>query len=340
MDELIGRRVALRHRVATDDGRPLFTDSVGELTDDGPVAVLVHTRRGVVRVERNAVVAVRAIPPARPRRASLGAIARLEYLCADAWPAPLVRELGGWRLRAAGGFTGRANSALAVGDPGVPIADALSQVVEFAHAHELRPLVQVAIDTPWQRAITGHGWVLHADHPAGANVAVLVAPLDELPDGSVARMTLSIDDEPGDGWWELSGDHPISEPQRQVLLAPDVTHTGFGTARTNGEVVGAVRAVVLEDHLFISRLEVDDRYRRRGLGTALMAAAAHWSRPRGGEWCVLQVSEHNEPAIALYRRLGFTVHHRYQYLRPPDLVSVECGYGHTQHSRGFRRVRG
>lgn len=321
MDELIGRRVALRHQLATEDGRPLFTDSVGDLVDDGPVAVLVHTRRGVVRVERDAVVAVRAIPPARPRRASLGAIARLEYLCADAWPAQLVRELGGWRLRAAGGFTGRANSALAVGDPGMPISEALSRVIGFAHARELPPLVQVAIDTPWQRAITAHGWVFHADHPAGANVAVLVAPLGELPDGSVDSavdgVALHVEDEPDDGWWRLCGDHPISELQRQVLLAPDVTHTGFGTARVDDEVVGAVRAVVLDDHLFVSRLEVDPRYRRRGLGTALMAAAARWSRPRGGEWCVLQVAEHNEPAIAFYQRLGFTVHHRYQYLRPP-----------------------
>jgi ribosomal protein S18 acetylase RimI-like enzyme len=33
-------------------------------------------------------------------------------------------------------------------------------------------------------------------------------------------------------------------------------------------------------------------------------------------WCVLQVAEHNTAALALYRRLGFRLHHRYQYLRP------------------------
>ena len=63
---------------------------------------VVRTRRGPVRVRRSAVVAVRAVPPAPARRASLAAVARLEGLCADAWPALVERRLGAWRLRAAG----------------------------------------------------------------------------------------------------------------------------------------------------------------------------------------------------------------------------------------------
>ena len=115
-DDLLGRRVALRHRLV--DG-PL-TDAVGELADAGGGAVVVHTRRGPVRVRRDAVVAVRAIPPPVPRRASWAAVARLENLCADAWPARVDRPLGAWRLRAAGGFTGRANADFfdKLGSPG------------------------------------------------------------------------------------------------------------------------------------------------------------------------------------------------------------------------------
>ncbi|HEX8582632.1 MAG TPA: hypothetical protein VF640_09890, partial [Acidimicrobiales bacterium] len=130
-DDLLGRRVALRHRLA---GGPL-TDAVGELADAGGGAVLVHTRRGPVRVDRDAVVAVRAVPPPVPRRASWAAVARLENLCADAWPACVDRPLGAWRLRAAGGFTGRANAALALGDPGLPVSAALDAVRAFAAGH-------------------------------------------------------------------------------------------------------------------------------------------------------------------------------------------------------------
>ncbi|MDT7568438.1 MAG: N-acetylglutamate synthase, partial [Pseudonocardiales bacterium] len=180
LNALVGRRVALRHRLPPVDGRPMLTDAVGELGEDGPAAVLVHTRRGVVRVERNAVVAVREIPPPMPRRPSWAAVARLERICADAWPSVVVRPLGQWRLRAAGGFTGRANSALVVGDPGLPVAEALREVRAFAVEHELAPRVQVAMGSPWQQAITAQGWTRDDTHPAGADVAVLVAELPGL----------------------------------------------------------------------------------------------------------------------------------------------------------------
>ena len=123
---LLGRRVVVRHRVGDKQ-----TDAVGELSADG-ADLVVQTRRGPVRVARSAVTAVRAVPPAPARRASLTAIARLEELCADAWPAFVDERLGAWRLRATGGFTARANSALAIGDPGLPTAAALAAVRTFA----------------------------------------------------------------------------------------------------------------------------------------------------------------------------------------------------------------
>ena len=42
----------------------------------------------------------------------------LERAAALHWQAPETERLGEWRLRAADGFTGRANSALPLGDPG------------------------------------------------------------------------------------------------------------------------------------------------------------------------------------------------------------------------------
>jgi ribosomal protein S18 acetylase RimI-like enzyme len=347
LDALVGRRVALRHRLPEVDGRPMLTDAVGELVEDGPGAVLVHTRRGVVRVARDAVVAVREIPPPMPRRPSWAAVARLERICSDAWPAVLMRPLGQWRLRAAGGFTGRANSALAVGDPGLAMATALDRVRDFAAEHGLPPRVQVAMGSPWQRAILAQGWTRDDDHPAGADVTVLVAELPlgtgqgdagpaeqtgtelgapdaaELtgwlePPAGVDGVELTIDEEPVADWWRLTADLPVSEAQRHVLTAPGLGHVGFGLARDDsGAAVGVARLAVVDGHLHVARLAVAEPFRRRGLGVALMRAAAQWGMTRAGaQWCVLQVAEHNEPALALYRHLGFRPHHRYQYLRP------------------------
>ena len=176
-DELLGRRVALRHRVGERAGREVFSDAVGELATSGPDELEVATRRGPVRVARSAVTAVRAVPPAAPRRASWSAVARLDQLCADAWPAPVDRPLGAWRLRAAGNYTGRANTALALGDPGRPVAQALADVRGFAAEHGIRPLVHAPVGSPWHRAVTEQGWVLAVDHPGGSESAVLVADL-------------------------------------------------------------------------------------------------------------------------------------------------------------------
>lgn len=321
---LVGRRVALRHRLATRDGRPLFTDAVGELADDGPTAVLVHTRRGAVRVARDAVVAVREIPPPVSRRPSWAAVARLENVCADAWPAPVERPLGQWRLRAAGGFTGRANSALVVGDPGRPVPDALAEVIRFAAEHGLAPRAQVPRDSPWERALAGQGWVLDDTHPAGAEVTVLVTELSELVDAAErapAGVRLAVAQRPDQDWWRLTADDPVTAEQRFVLTAPALAHVGFGTARAEdtgiGGGIGAVRLAVLDEHLHVARLAVTPEHRGRGVAVALMGVAARWAVARSARWCVLQVADDNTAALGLYRRLGFRPHHRYRYLRPP-----------------------
>jgi N-acetylglutamate synthase len=303
-DALLGRRVALRHRLS--DG--LLTDAVGELAAETGEALVVHTRRGPVRVQRGAVVAVRAIPPPVPRRASWAAVAQLENLCADAWPAPVDRPLGAWRLRAAGGFTGRANGALAVGDPGMPVRAALEAVRAFAAGHEVPPRVQVPVGSPWDRAVADAGWVLEVGHEAGAQVAVLVADV-ACPD---ADHPVELSQRPTDAWWDLSlGRSPTSD-ERFVLDPGPPLLTAFGLVPG----AGAVRAAVVGDHLHLSRLAVQPDARRAGVGTALTTAAVAWGRTHGARWAVLQVALHNTAARAFFDRLGATEHHRYRYLVP------------------------
>jgi N-acetylglutamate synthase len=65
---------------------------------------------------------------------------------------------------------------------------------------------------------------------------------------------------------------------------------------------------------------VDEGSRRRGMGTAVMAALGSWARERGGHSCLLQVASSNDGALALYERLGFTEHHRYHYRLGPEPV--------------------
>jgi GNAT superfamily N-acetyltransferase len=63
-------------------------------------------------------------------------------------------------------------------------------------------------------------------------------------------------------------------------------------------------------------IEVDPAARRRGLGLAVMAALLDWGASAGATTAYLQVLDGNDPALALYARLGFATHHAYRYLAP------------------------
>ena len=75
--------------------------------------------------------------------ASAGAVAAVELAAARAWPAPISERLGDWWLRSADGFTGRANSALTIGDSGLAPAEALAAVVAFYRALGHTPYIDV-----------------------------------------------------------------------------------------------------------------------------------------------------------------------------------------------------
>ena len=58
-------------------------------------------------------------------------------------------------------------------------------------------------------------------------------------------------------------------------------------------------------HVASLGMAVAREWRRRGVGTALMAEAILWAKEMGVEKLALSVYPHNEPALALYRRFGF-----------------------------------
>jgi len=84
----------------------------------------VRTRAGEVAVSLGDVVAGKVVPPPPTRRGAPHRVIGwpdLEDVAADGWRPLESAWLGtpgrSWRLRAAAGFTGRANSVLAVGPP-------------------------------------------------------------------------------------------------------------------------------------------------------------------------------------------------------------------------------
>ncbi|MEU8418484.1 GNAT family N-acetyltransferase [Amycolatopsis japonica] len=233
----------------------------------------------------------------------------LELTCSRAWTPLLESRIGDWRLRWADGFTARANSALAIGDPGKPLPDALREVCDFAHDHAIPAVVQVIQNTSLEDDLAASGWVHYVEHRPAHEVRLLTGPLSR---GTSAEAVIL--DEPTSGWWEMTaGSADPPEAPRHVLGTGKI---GFGIVELDGVTAGAVRGAVVGEWLHIARLEVRPEFRRRGLARGLMNAVGAWGAGQGATGMLLQVAMANSGALKLYESLGCTEHHRYRYWAP------------------------
>ncbi|MFL6288566.1 MAG: GNAT family N-acetyltransferase [Actinomycetes bacterium] len=318
-----GRRISIRLDAGRPGptGGPAYRDVVGVLEASTPAEWSVRTRaNAVVTVESKSVVAAKVVPdsPGRLRTASDIDIASLEVIAADGWQ-PLEREpLGDWMLRAAHGFTGRANSVLPIGDPGLPLDSAIEAVQAWYAARSLPAMFQMPLPlrTDLDQQLTARGW----DHYNPTQV--MVCDLDRL------RMSARPGDAADDAIIIATSSTPDTEwinsfRYRGMPLLPDVApiltrneHPVFIAVRgQDGATCAIGRGAITDQWLGITALEVAEPFRRRGMGRQIIAELAAYASSHSVRHVYLQVAQDNTPAMTLYERLGFEHHHDYVYRR-------------------------
>jgi ribosomal protein S18 acetylase RimI-like enzyme len=253
----------------------------------------------------------------------------LERVAARHWRGTEEEWLGGWLLRAAEGFTGRANSALPLGDPGLPLDSALDAVAGWYRERGLPPMIAVPAlldaDSPGReldRSLSERSWTTRSG-PAFVMVADLsddAHPIDgraarELPPGA----TFQVDTEPDRAWlavYHYRGQDRQPPAMRQVLASAPVQ--AFASIRAGHDVLAIARLSIADGWAGITAVEVQPARRRAGLGTALTGAVCAEAAKRDTSRVFLQVETSNAAAIALYQRCGFRYSHRYHYrVAPP-----------------------
>ncbi|MCC7428951.1 MAG: GNAT family N-acetyltransferase [Alphaproteobacteria bacterium] len=251
-------------------------------------------------------------------------IAGLEERALNAWPALSTLLADGWALRLAAGFTKRANSVTVISparEDGVAALDARIAWAEAAYARHglpaifrLSPLAPASLDA----ALAARGY-RHFDESL-----VQVAALDAgAPDAAVAVAPRA------DAAWcadaaRLGALAPAQEATLARMLARIVPQAAFATLRAEeGRVVALGLAVAERGMSGLFEVMVDPARQGQGLGGRICRALMAWARDAAGARAAyLQVTAGNAPALALYRRLGFTTAYRYHYRVPADLSGV------------------
>ena len=237
-------------------------------------------------------------------------IRMMEELSLGAWPAPGSVFHDGWLIRFAQGYTRRANSVQALYAGTMPLGQKIELCEKLYRDHGQRAvfkLTEAAQPAELDLALEARGYAREAQ------TAVMVHELPEPRSSDRVRC----DREPTNDWLAAyAALNHLTENQHQALgritrsialpmccacLTDQREPVACGMAVVQGEWVGLYDIVTLQAR------------RRQGLASEVVAHLIDWARQQGAGKAYLQVALGNQPAVALYRKLGFRPIYEYWY---------------------------
>jgi ribosomal protein S18 acetylase RimI-like enzyme len=287
---VVGQRVIVRRVLPGEigpSGGPAMTDVLGvcESWADG-IALIRREDGSTVSIRTREIVSGKPVPP-RPSVRLRVTPREAEGHAAPHWPGVEREPLGEWELRSeprpGDRVRKRANTCLAMGDPGVPLDEAEHSVAAFYAARSRPAMVQVETGSDVDDWFASAGWTVV---PGGESQFLL---------GSTSRAR-----------WLLRG-----------LVTEDAAlHADGPRARAAAGDLATGKAGVDGDWLGVHGLYVAPEARRRGLARAVLSSLLDWGAEQGASTVWMHVESQNTAARTLYESLGLQVHHECRYLVP------------------------
>jgi GNAT superfamily N-acetyltransferase len=237
----------------------------------------------------------------------------LEELAFAGWPALETRDVAGWRLRFASGYTKRANSINALGKD-AQVDPATVDDLEAAYRERgqppvwrLSPLAPAAIAAVL--AARGYRTIEHS--------LVQTCPLS--PAFAPAR-EVRIHPQPTESWIEAFAAHsPVRDEHRDTMrrmLTAIAAPVGFAFVEEAGQPMAMAIGAVSGDHMGLFDVLVMPQARRRGLARRVTESLYAWAWGHGARFAYLQVVATNAAAMPLYQAQGFRTVYDYEYRVP------------------------
>jgi GNAT superfamily N-acetyltransferase len=244
----------------------------------------------------------------------LPTVAEIEQAGLRAWPAIDTSADGQWVLRAAGGYTKRANSVQSL-DPAddADVAARLEQAARWYRDRRLPPIFRVTpLAGPAVLAELERGWTAF-DH--SLVLAMDMGPMSFAADENTALVPVASAD-----WLaaqrRLQGydEDTVGRLRRIVerIKAParGLIHYGEDANPSASALMAVVNGLV-----FTGNVVTAENQRRRGYARRLLESGLAWARQAGGRRAGIQVLADNAAAISLYEGVGYIRHYEYHYRR-------------------------
>ncbi|AZG46212.1 N-acetylglutamate synthase, CG3035 family [Gordonia insulae] len=309
----VGDRIVVRYRLGSatpadwrGDPAAALSDVTGVLRDDGDP--LVVERDGAREsIPRSAVTSIRLLSRVTVRNSEIRAV---EAAAAAAWPGVESAMVSGWLLRAGGGFTRRANSAVPLEFGADTDGTAIAAMRGWYAARGLPTMIAL----PERLIPAGH----ISGRPASGEVQMLVRDVDGfLVDA--AQVSVQLTDTPTTAWLHAYRGPDVDVEVAAAVVAGSQGPVTLASIDESGDPVSIGRATVTESPdgtrwLGLTALWTSPTRRRERLAGAIMGRLVDWGAEHGAQRIYVQVEADNRLAGNWYRGLGFGLHHTYRYV--------------------------
>ena len=245
-------------------------------------------------------------------------LARIEEAGLNALQTQQQLFYDGWLLRVSPGNAKRARSVNPYFGSTLVVDRKIAHCERVYAARDLPTLFRItpfSIPSDLDDVLARHGYVLF--QPTHVQVAALDRPPEPVADPAIELAAPPIA-EFVEEVAALRGSSPEQRAAHLERLARTPLATRAIVARQDGRTAGCGQVALDGDLAGLYDMVTDAAFRRRGVATMIVAELLSWAWQHGATSAYLQVDAENVPALAVYRRFGFTTAYTYHYRGRPN----------------------